>query len=49
MLSETQQYGKVKRWVALPKCLLHVATQTEEDRYTLIEQPAHGLFNNCIY
>ena len=27
--------------VAPPKCLFHVATQTENDQYTLIKQPAH--------
>ena len=45
----SNMHGKVKGRVALPKCLFHVATQTEEGRYTLIEQPAHGLVKNCIY
>ena len=27
--------------VAPPKCLFHIATQTEKDQYTLIEQSAH--------
>ena len=31
----------VKGRVAPPKCLFHVATQAEKDRYTLIEQSAH--------
>ena len=30
----------VKGRVAPPKCLYHVATQTEKDRYTLTEQSA---------
>ena len=34
---------KGKRKGIPPKCLLHVAIQTEKDQYTLIEQPAHGL------
>ena len=38
---EMQQYRMVKCKVVLPKCLLHVATQIEKDRYTLIEQSAH--------
>ena len=38
---EMQQYRMVKCKVAPPKCLLHVATQIEKDRYTLIEQSAH--------
>ena len=36
-----QQYTKVKGRVSPPKCLFHVATQTEKDRYTLIEESAH--------
>ena len=39
-----QQYGMVKGMVALlapPKRLLDVASHTEKDRYTLIEQSAH--------
>ena len=31
----------MKGWVVPPKCLFHVATQIEKDRYTLIEQAAH--------
>ena len=31
----------VKGKVAPPKCLCHVATQTEKDCYTLIELSAH--------
>ena len=31
----------IKGRVASPKCLFHVAIQTEKDRYTLIEQLAH--------
>ena len=31
----------VKGRVAPPKCLFHVATQIENDRHTLIEQPEH--------
>ena len=31
----------VKSRVAPPKYLFHVATQTEKDGYTLIEQSAH--------
>ena len=34
-----------KGWVAPPKCSFHVATQTEKDLYTLIEQSAH--LQNC--
>ena len=33
----------VKGRVTPPKCLFHVATQTEKDQCTLIEQPAHDL------
>ena len=35
----------VKGRVAPPKCLFHVATQTEKDRYTLIEQSAHLIWS----
>ena len=31
----------VKGRVATPKCLFHIATQSEKDQYTLIEQSAH--------
>ena len=31
----------VKGKVAPPKCLFHVVTQIEKDRYTLIEQSGH--------
>ena len=31
----------VKGRVASPKCLFHVAPQTEKERYTLIEQSTH--------
>ena len=30
----------VKSWVAPPKCSFYVATQTEKDQYTVIEQSA---------
>ena len=40
-LNEIQQYRMVKGRVAPPKCLFHVATQIEKDRYTLIEQSVH--------
>ena len=36
-----QQYRMAKGRVAPPKCLSHVATRIEKDRYTLIEQSAH--------
>ena len=31
----------VKNRVVPPKCLFHVATQTEKDQYTLIEQSTY--------
>ena len=39
------KYGNIQR-VAPPKALFHVATQTEKDRYTLIEQSAHLVLLN---
>ena len=35
--------------VALSKYLFHVATKTENDRYTLIEQPAHLVLLKLVY
>ena len=36
-----QQYKIVKGRVASPKCLFHIVTENEKDRYTLTEQSAH--------
>ena len=31
----------IKSRVAPPKCLIHIAINTEKEQYTLIEQSAH--------
>ena len=39
----------VKGRVAPPKCLFHVATQTEKHRYTPIEQSAHLVLLKLVF
>ena len=40
----------MKERVAPPKCLFHVATETEKDQYTLTEQSVHlVLLKICTY
>ena len=36
-----QQYKIVKGRVASPKCLFHIVTENEKDRYILTEQSVH--------